>query len=46
MDILVQGINAKDTARTQVLLFTHRPEEIVGGIVRVPFINVRGMRMG
>ena len=39
MDILVQGINAKDTARTQVLLFTHRPEEIADGIGRVTFID-------
>jgi molybdate transport system ATP-binding protein len=40
MDILVQGVgNAKDTARTQVLLFTHRPEEIADGIGRVTFID-------
>jgi ABC-type molybdenum transport system ATPase subunit/photorepair protein PhrA len=39
MDILVQGINAKDTARTQVLLLTHRPEEIADGFGRVTFID-------
>lgn len=41
MDILVQGVNAKDAARTQVLLLTHRPEEIVDGIGRVTFIDER-----
>lgn len=31
-DILVQGVSAKNTAKTQVLLSTHRPEEIVDEI--------------
>ena len=45
MDILVQGVgNAKDTARTQVLLFTHRSEEIADGIGRVTYINSDGVR--
>ena len=40
MDILVQGVGeARDTARTQVLLLTHRPEEIAEGMGRVTFID-------
>ena len=40
MDILVLGVGeARDTARTQVLLLTHRPEEISKGIGRVTFID-------
>lgn len=38
-DILVQGVNAKNTAHTQVLLSTHRPEEIVDEISTVTFIG-------
>jgi len=45
MDILVQGVgDAKDTARTQILLMTHRPEEISDGFGRVSFIDCNGMR--
>jgi ABC-type molybdenum transport system ATPase subunit/photorepair protein PhrA len=45
MDILVQGVGeARDTARTQILLATHRPEEISGGMGRVTFLD--GKRMG
>jgi ABC-type molybdenum transport system ATPase subunit/photorepair protein PhrA len=39
MDILVQGVNAKDTARTQVLLSTLREEEISGGFGVITFLN-------
>ena len=39
MDILVQGISAKDTARTQVLLSTLRSEEISDGFDRVTFVG-------
>jgi molybdate transport system ATP-binding protein len=40
MDILVQGVgNASDAARTQVLLLTHRPEEISDGFKTVTFID-------
>ena len=42
MDILVQGISAKDTARTQVLLLTHRPEEISDGFGMVTFMDRNG----
>jgi ABC-type molybdenum transport system ATPase subunit/photorepair protein PhrA len=43
MDILVQGIgDARDAARTQVLLLTHRPEEISGGFGRVTFLECGG----
>ena len=38
-DILVQGVNAKNAAHTQVLLSTHRPEEIVDEISTVTFIG-------
>ena len=42
MDILVQGVgDAKDTARTQVLLLTHRPEEIADGMGRVTLMTGR-----
>jgi molybdate transport system ATP-binding protein len=53
MDILVQGISAKDTARTQVLLSTLRHEEISDGFDRVTFVGAgriltedRGQRSG
>jgi hypothetical protein len=40
MDILVQGVgNAKDAARTQVLLLMHRPKEISDGFGRVTFLD-------
>ena len=40
MDILVQGVgDARDAARTQVLLLTHRPEEISDGFGRVTFLD-------
>mmetsp|Transcript_12569 Transcript_12569/g.27119 ORF Transcript_12569/g.27119 Transcript_12569/m.27119 type:complete len:712 (-) Transcript_12569:141-2276(-) len=40
MDILVQGVGeARDAARTQVLLLTHRPEEITDGMGRVTFVE-------
>jgi ABC-type molybdenum transport system ATPase subunit/photorepair protein PhrA len=43
MDILVQGVgDARDAARTQVLLLTHRPEEISGGFGRVTFLECGG----
>jgi len=38
-DILVQGIDAKATAHTQVLLITHRPEEIVDPITTVTYYD-------
>lgn len=42
MDILVQGVGeARDTARTQVLLLTHRPEEIANGMGKVTFLDGR-----
>jgi len=45
MDILVQGVgDAKDTARTQILLMTHKPEEISDGFGRVSYIDSNGMR--
>ena len=45
MDVLVQGVgDAKDTARTQIMLMTHRPEEISDGFGRVSFIDRNGMR--
>jgi len=45
MDILVQGVgDAKDTARTQILLMTHKPEEISDGFGSVSFIDSNGMR--
>ena len=43
MDILVQGVGeAKDTVRTQILLLTHRPEEIADGMGRVMFVDGKG----
>ena len=39
--LLVQGVSASDTARTQVLLLTHRAEEIVDEISTVSYA-VRG----
>ena len=40
-DILVQGIggDAKDTARTQIMLFSHRPEEISDGMGLVTYLG-------
>lgn len=38
-EILVQGVSAKNTAHTQVLLSTHRPEEIVDEISTVTLIG-------
>jgi ABC-type molybdenum transport system ATPase subunit/photorepair protein PhrA len=35
-DILVQGVSAKAAARTQVMLLTHRPEEVLGDRVTYP----------
>mmetsp|Transcript_6900 Transcript_6900/g.10199 ORF Transcript_6900/g.10199 Transcript_6900/m.10199 type:complete len:620 (+) Transcript_6900:19-1878(+) len=43
MDILVQGVgDAKDTARTQIMLFSHRPEEISDGIGMVTYLGGLG----
>ena len=39
MDILVQGVSAKDTARTQVVLSTLRAEEISKGFDVVTFVD-------
>ena len=40
MDILVQGVGeAKDTARTQIMLFSHRPEEISDGMGVVTYLG-------
>ena len=40
MDILVQGVgDAKDTARTQIVLFSHRPEEISDGMGVVTYLD-------
>jgi len=40
MDILVQGVgDAKDTARTQIMLFSHRPEEISNGMGVVTYLG-------
>lgn len=40
MDILVEGVGdgRDDVGRTQVMLLTHRPEEVVGGMGRVSFV--------
>lgn len=38
-DILVQAVSARDTAHTQVLLLTHRPEEIVDEIEHISVLN-------
>ena len=38
-DILVQGVDAKHTAHTQVLLATHRPEEIVDEVSTVTLLG-------
>jgi molybdate transport system ATP-binding protein len=41
MDILVQGVgDAKDTARTQIMLFSHRPEEISAGFGMVTYLGM------
>jgi molybdate transport system ATP-binding protein len=40
--LLVQGVDAAATARTQVLLVTHRPEEIVDEITTVHTIGGEG----
>ena len=39
LDLLVQGISAKATAHTQVLLMTHRPEELVEEIETVSILS-------
>lgn len=36
-DILVQGVNSKATAHTQILMMTHRPEELVDAIQTVSY---------
>ncbi|GKY97488.1 hypothetical protein MPSEU_000707100 [Mayamaea pseudoterrestris] len=41
-DILVQAVSAKATAHTQVLLMTHRAEEIVNDIQHVTILNDDG----
>lgn len=41
-DILVQGVDAKQTAHTQVLLATHRPEEIVDEVSTVTLLGGDG----
>lgn len=38
-DILVQAVSARDTAHTQVLLLTHRPEEVVDEIEHVSVLK-------
>ena len=38
-DILVQAVSARDTAHTQVLLLTHRPEEVVDEIEHITVLN-------
>jgi molybdate transport system ATP-binding protein len=42
-DILVQGVSAKATAHTQVLLITNRQEEIVDEIEHVTFLTKEGL---
>jgi len=41
-DLLVQEVSAKDAARTQILLLTHRAEEIMDEISTVSFIRDGG----
>lgn len=41
-DLLVQGVDARNAARTQVLLATHRAEEIVGEIGTVSWMGRGG----
>jgi molybdate transport system ATP-binding protein len=36
-DILVQGVNSKATAQTQILMMTHRPEELVDAIQYITY---------
>ena len=38
-DILVQAVSARDTAHTQVLLLTHRPEEVVDEIEHISVLK-------
>ena len=38
-DILVQAVSARDTAHTQVLLLTHRPEEVVEEIEHISVLK-------
>ena len=38
-DILVQGVNSQSTAHTQILLLTHRPEEVVDAIQTVSWFD-------
>jgi molybdate transport system ATP-binding protein len=41
-DILVQGINSQSTAHTQILLMTHRPEELVDEVQVVSWYDQHG----
>eukprot|EP00934_Nitzschia_sp_Nitz4_P006680 Nitzschia sp. Nitz4//scaffold141_size107518//33151//34764//NITZ4_004272-RA/size107518-processed-gene-0.131-mRNA-1//-1//CDS//3329536276//6670//frame0 len=41
-DILVQGVQSSATAHTQVLLLTHRPEEIVDSIQTISYFQPDG----
>ncbi len=38
-DILVQGVSSKATAHTQILMMTHRAEELVDGLERVSWFD-------
>lgn len=38
-DILVQGVDARNAARTQVIMSTHRSEEIVEGIGTISYLG-------
>jgi molybdate transport system ATP-binding protein len=42
MDILVQGVSAQNVPATQVILATHRAEEVVDNIARVSVIDNHG----
>ena len=42
--LLVQGVDASATARTQVLLLTHREEEIVPEVATVSWLPDKGRR--
>jgi molybdate transport system ATP-binding protein len=39
VDILVQGVSAKDAEHTQVLMLTHRPEEIVDEVEIITYLQ-------
>jgi molybdate transport system ATP-binding protein len=41
-DILVQGVSSKATARTQIVLMTHRAEEIVDEIDTIAWLDTNG----